>query len=124
MPGEGIGNLLQYYSCLGNPTDRGAWLLQSRGSQRVRHDLVNKHHIIRLVFHHWGNVLTIGCPLSKKKEKKAYLDLTKKYETIIFISSSNYEIMLEANTEKRKALLSRTWSPGRHEESRPGPTKI
>ena len=85
---------------------------------------MNKHHIIRLVFHHWGNVLTIGCPLSKKKEKKAYLDLTKKYETIIFISSSNYEIMLEANTEKRKALLSRTWSPGRHEESRPGPTKI
>jgi len=23
-PGEGNGNLLQYY-CLGNPTDRGAW---------------------------------------------------------------------------------------------------
>ena len=55
MPGEGNGNLLQHYSCLGNPTDRGAWLLQSRGSQRVRHDLVNKQHVIRLVFHHWGN---------------------------------------------------------------------
>lgn len=26
--------------------------------------------------------------------------------------------MLEANTERRKALLSRTWSPGRHEESK------
>ena len=24
-PGEGLGNLLQY-SCLENPTDRGAWL--------------------------------------------------------------------------------------------------
>ena len=42
MPGEGNGNLLQYYSCLENPTDRGAWLLQSRGSQRVRQNLVNK----------------------------------------------------------------------------------
>ena len=34
-PGEGNANPLQY-SCLENPTDRGAW--QSMGSQRVRHD--------------------------------------------------------------------------------------
>ena len=36
-PGGGNGNLLQY-SSLGNPTDRGAWGLQSMGSQRVRRD--------------------------------------------------------------------------------------
>ena len=36
-PGEGNGYPLQY-SCLGNPKDRGAWRLQSMGSQRVRHN--------------------------------------------------------------------------------------
>ena len=37
-PGEGNGNPLQY-SCLENPTDRGAWpAIQSMGSQRVGHD--------------------------------------------------------------------------------------
>ena len=33
-PGEGNGNSLQY-SCLGNPMDRGAWGLQSVGSDRT-----------------------------------------------------------------------------------------
>ena len=36
FPGGGYGHLLQY-SCLENPLDRGAWGLQSTGSQRVRH---------------------------------------------------------------------------------------
>ena len=36
-PGEGNGNVLQY-SCLENPLDRGAWRVQSMGSQRIRHD--------------------------------------------------------------------------------------
>ena len=36
-PGEENGNPLQYY-CLENPMDRGAWWLQSMGSQRVRHN--------------------------------------------------------------------------------------
>ena len=36
-PGEGNGNPLQYY-CLENPMDRGAWKVQSMGSQRVGHD--------------------------------------------------------------------------------------
>ena len=36
-PGEGNGNPLQY-SCLENCMDRGAWCLQSMGSQRVGHD--------------------------------------------------------------------------------------
>ena len=40
-PGEGNGNLLQY-SCLGNPTDRGAWWATVHGVARVRHDLVIK----------------------------------------------------------------------------------
>ena len=36
-PGEGHGNPLQY-SCLENPMNRGAWQLQSIGSQRIRHN--------------------------------------------------------------------------------------
>ena len=36
-PGEGKGNPLQY-SCLENPTNRGAWGLQSIGLQIVGHD--------------------------------------------------------------------------------------
>ena len=40
-PGEGNGNLLQY-SCLENPTDRGAWQATVHGVARVRHDLGTK----------------------------------------------------------------------------------
>ena len=41
-PGEGDGNLLQYY-CLGNPMNRGAWWGYSPwGRKRVGHDLVTK----------------------------------------------------------------------------------
>ena len=36
-PGEGNGNSLQY-SYLENSMDRGAWWVQSMGSQRVGHD--------------------------------------------------------------------------------------
>ena len=36
-PGEGSGSPLQY-SCLENLTDRGAWRLQSMGSQRIGKD--------------------------------------------------------------------------------------
>ena len=36
-PGGGHGNPLQY-SCLENPMNRGAWQLQSTGSQRIRHN--------------------------------------------------------------------------------------
>ena len=38
-PGGGNGNQLQYF-CLGNSMEKGAWKLQSTGSQRVRHNLV------------------------------------------------------------------------------------
>ena len=41
IPGEGNGSPLQY-SCLGNPMDRGSGRLQSRGSQRVGHDLTTE----------------------------------------------------------------------------------
>ena len=40
--GGGNGNPFQY-SYLENPTDRGAWLVQSMASQRVRHDLATEH---------------------------------------------------------------------------------
>ena len=36
-PGGGNSNPLQY-SCMENPLDRGAWGLQSKGSQRVKQD--------------------------------------------------------------------------------------
>ena len=42
--GGGHGNLLQY-SCLENPTDRGAWQLQSMGLQRVGHDSSDLAHM-------------------------------------------------------------------------------
>ena len=40
-PGEGHGNPLQY-SCLENPTDRGAWRAPSPWVPRVGHDLATK----------------------------------------------------------------------------------
>ena len=86
--GEGNGNPLQY-PCRENPTDRGPWLLQSLGFQRVRYDLVTKQqHIIRLVF------LSLGKCFNNQLstvQKKAPLDLTKKYEAFVS-SGSNYEI--------------------------------
>ena len=41
-PGEGNGNSLQY-SCLGNPTDRGACWAIAHGVARVRHNSPTKH---------------------------------------------------------------------------------
>ena len=40
-PGKRYGNPLQY-SCLGNPTDRGAWWATVHGVARVGHNLVTK----------------------------------------------------------------------------------
>ena len=40
-PGEGNDNPL-YYSCLGNPMDRGAWQAPVHGVTRVGHDLATK----------------------------------------------------------------------------------
>ena len=40
-PGEGNDNPL-YYSCLGNPMDRGAWQALVHGVTRVGHDLATK----------------------------------------------------------------------------------
>ena len=40
-PGEGNDNPRQY-SCLENPTDRGAWQATVHGVARVRHDLATK----------------------------------------------------------------------------------
>ena len=41
-PRRGNGNLLQY-SCLGNPTDRGAWWATVHWLQRVGHDWTCTH---------------------------------------------------------------------------------
>ena len=61
-PGEGNGTPLQY-SCLGNPTDRGAWWLQTMGSQRVGHDWAT--NIFFLSFHlpveNWDLIQAV-CP--------------------------------------------------------------
>ena len=40
-PGEGNGNPLQY-SCLENPTERGAWWATVHGVPRVQHNLATK----------------------------------------------------------------------------------
>ena len=42
-PGEGNGNPLQY-SCLENPTDKGAWWATVHKVSRVGHNLVTNHH--------------------------------------------------------------------------------
>ena len=41
FPGEGDGNPLQY-SCLENPTERGAWWAEVHGVSRFGHDLATK----------------------------------------------------------------------------------
>ena len=47
-PGGGHGNPFQY-SCLENPMDRGAWQLQSIGSQTVRNDKQFSMHTHRTI---------------------------------------------------------------------------
>ena len=49
--GEGNGKSLQYF-CLENPMDRGAWQLQSIGSQKNRHDLAIKQHHHQYTYTH------------------------------------------------------------------------
>ena len=45
--GRGNGNPRQYF-CLENPIDRGAWWLQSMGSQRVRHNCMTEHECMNI----------------------------------------------------------------------------
>ena len=56
-PGEGHGNLLQY-SCLGNPTDRGAWRATAHGVAKSWTHLNDYHfHLslsLRLAFAYIG----------------------------------------------------------------------
>ena len=40
--GEGNGNPLQFFSCLGHPMDRGAWQPIVHGVAKSRHDLVTE----------------------------------------------------------------------------------
>ena len=56
-PGGGHGNPLQY-SCLENPMDRGAWWVQSTGSQRLGHDWASKRNTAQ----NWDNLLLLREP--------------------------------------------------------------
>ena len=113
--GEGNGNPLQY-PCLENHPDRGPWLLQSMGFQRIRYNLATKQqHVIRLVFHHWGNVLTISYPLSKKKD-----NLQRNVRRLYLAAL----IMKYSRGKHRKEKDFGSWSPGRHEDSEPAHPKI
>ena len=46
-PREGTGNTL-HYSCLENPTDRGAWWAQSMGLQRDRYNWAHTHALLNV----------------------------------------------------------------------------
>ena len=48
--GEGNGNPLQY-SCLENPTDRGAWWAMNHRIARIRHNLMTEPLSCWLFFH-------------------------------------------------------------------------
>ena len=51
-PGEVNGYLFQY-SCLENSMDRGAWWLQSMGSQRVGHDWATNTFTFIFIIFNW-----------------------------------------------------------------------
>ena len=66
---EGNGTPLQC-SCLENPMDRGAWWVQSMGSQRVRHDWVTEHvylHAHTRTHTHTHTLTHISCNNSEGK---------------------------------------------------------
>ena len=62
-PGAGNGNPLQC-SCLENPMDRGAWWLQSMGSQRVGHNWVTNTYLYSTYYVEVGTLLSILRTLS------------------------------------------------------------
>ena len=89
-PGEQNGNLLQY-SCLENPTNRGAWrAVQSMGSQRVRHNWVTDAFTFTYPSAFWVNVKSF-------KEFKKYL---KYFKSDINIFSSLQIIFMHRNYEQ------------------------
>ena len=66
-PGEGQGNPLQY-SCLDNPTDRGAWRATVHGVTRVGHDLGLSHH-----HRAFQGTKAFLCPLFRVCRKRDYV---------------------------------------------------
>ena len=104
-PGEGSGNPLQY-SCLENPTDRGAWQATVLGVARVRHDLATKpppaSSLSKMVFGDgvFGGMKTqqwpqdwkrsVFIPIPKKGNDKEYSN----YRTIALISHTS-KVMLK-----------------------------
>ena len=70
-PGERHGNPLQY-SCLENPTDRGAWQATVHGSQRATHDWSDLARTdVRVGPPRWDQ-----CPPKKKQTSSLPLSLT------------------------------------------------
>ena len=66
-PGGGNGNPLQY-SCLDNPTDRGAWRATVQGVTRVGHDLGLSHH-----HRAFQGTKAFLCPLFRVCRKRDYV---------------------------------------------------
>ena len=59
-PGEGSGNPLQY-SCLVNPTDRGArWAIVCGVGKRVRHDFVTEEQVELVSFYFYTEISGVG----------------------------------------------------------------
>ena len=106
-PGEGNGNPLQY-SCLENPTDRGAWLLQSTGSQRVGHNLATKppppnteRRKALLSRGHWAleDMKTVSQPIQRFKSTLAWQKVPKRCNRKLAENNSPYESMCHLRTE-------------------------
>ena len=69
---EGNDYPLQY-SCLGNPTDRGAWQATARGVTRVRHDLATKPPVgTQCCFGGWMIQYVYICLASQISDKCAF----------------------------------------------------
>ena len=79
--GEGNGNPLQY-SCLENPTDRGAWQATVHEVSRVGHDLVTKPPLYIS-----GNTVLCGDLNEKGIQKRGYLYM---YSWFTLLYSRNF----------------------------------
>ena len=84
-PAEGNGNPLQY-SCLENPTDRGAWQATVYGVARVGHDWATKHTHTHCSMS-GSNCCFLTCMQISQKEGKViwYSHLFKKFPQFVVI---------------------------------------
>ena len=90
-PGGGHGNPLQY-SCLENPMDRGAWQIQSMGSQRDGHNWSDLAHINTNILYKWDIFIAIK-------------SISFSVETQVWLFDSSFLKkfpLLEENSQQRK----------------------